>query len=344
MNVSNPSVDPMSLSLPSPSDSTSGKRSSSPDSNVEGPSRKRQRSDATSEERREARMHRNRIAAQNSRDRRKAQFSYLERRVAELEEENRQLRASLGTQGFIRAQDTGSLGQEKERARDRENEELKERIKTLERGWEAVVKALAAQGLPTGLSSASLPPASTLEPSIRPLPVAVPPNFPLSPAPSHSSSSALPSPGPLYPDGSDFTRHSARLNGVLATAGPSLPTNTTTSTIDEAAMDTLLREILAEPPSTSLNSSPSPLQLQVSPSYSPTSPVPITSTITPPTDAVANVSDWEPDMEMQRLLDLLPSVQPDGEEFISSSLDLDLCGWDMDSVVHPTSSNQLGVF
>ena len=52
------------------------------------PPRKRSRSEVTAEERKEARAHRNRIAAQNSRDRRKAQFSYLERRVAELEEEH----------------------------------------------------------------------------------------------------------------------------------------------------------------------------------------------------------------------------------------------------------------
>ena len=37
--------------------------------------------------------HRNRIAAQNSHEKRKARFSYQERRVAELEEENRKLRA-----------------------------------------------------------------------------------------------------------------------------------------------------------------------------------------------------------------------------------------------------------
>ncbi len=108
-----------------------------------GPSRKRPRSDVSSEERKEARAHRNRIAAQNSRDRRKAQFCQLERRVQELEEENRQLRA-----GFGLAQAPTPSKSPEEAARDRENEELKERIKTLEKGWDAVVKALAAQGLP----------------------------------------------------------------------------------------------------------------------------------------------------------------------------------------------------
>ncbi|KAG5352993.1 hypothetical protein C0989_011503 [Termitomyces sp. Mn162] len=73
--------------------SFSDSRSPSPSSSSP---RKRPRTDATSEERKEARAHRNRIAAQNSRDRRKAQFAYLEQRVAELEEENRILRARRG--------------------------------------------------------------------------------------------------------------------------------------------------------------------------------------------------------------------------------------------------------
>ncbi|KAF8187524.1 hypothetical protein BJ912DRAFT_424738 [Pholiota molesta] len=46
-------------------------------------------------QREEARVPRNRIAAQNPRDRRKAQFSHLQWRVAELEEENRRLRAGM---------------------------------------------------------------------------------------------------------------------------------------------------------------------------------------------------------------------------------------------------------
>jgi cell division protein FtsB len=98
----------------------------------------------SAEERKEARAHRNRIAAQNSRDRRKAEFATLSQRVAELEEENRQLRAGMGMASSPRHADT-------ERAKwERENEELKERIKSLEQGWDTIVKALAAQGLPTG--------------------------------------------------------------------------------------------------------------------------------------------------------------------------------------------------
>lgn len=143
-----------------------------------GPSRKRARTELSSEEKKEARAHRNRIAAQvcdvvpyvfhpahrrpqNSRDRRKAQFSYLERRVAELEEENRQLRAGMG---MTRVDEKKAEEQERERARERENEELRERIRTLEKGWDAVVKALAAQGLPTGVA----PPTPMSEPAQSP--------------------------------------------------------------------------------------------------------------------------------------------------------------------------------
>ncbi|TFK44183.1 hypothetical protein BDQ12DRAFT_5485 [Crucibulum laeve] len=186
------------------------------DYNDVGPSRKRQRTETSSEERKEARAHRNRIAAQNSRDRRKAQFSYLERRVAELEEENRQLRAGMSMPVPVPvtiappaavAPVVPSRAEEQERERQRkENEELKERIKTLERGWDAVVKALAAQGLPTGLvptseqpkpssPSPTLAPSSTKKspsPTITSTPAPTPTNtfstvFPISPAPSTSS-------------------------------------------------------------------------------------------------------------------------------------------------------------
>ncbi|KAJ7430476.1 hypothetical protein B0H11DRAFT_2135729 [Mycena galericulata] len=107
---------------------------------------KRPHTTSSSVERKEARAHRNRIAAQNSRDRRKAQFSYLERRVSELEEENRRLRAGLFA---APAQQDPRKAEEPEceQAKSRENEELRERIKTLEKGWDVVTKALA-----TGLS------------------------------------------------------------------------------------------------------------------------------------------------------------------------------------------------
>jgi hypothetical protein len=106
--------------------------------------RKRPRSEASPDERKEARAHRNRIAAQNSRDRRKAQFTYLERRVAELEEENRLLRAGMNVPPSSTPSSTEEQrGREKEFAREKENEELRERIRTLEKGWNAVVQALA---------------------------------------------------------------------------------------------------------------------------------------------------------------------------------------------------------
>ncbi|KAJ6612204.1 hypothetical protein B0H10DRAFT_2053351 [Mycena sp. CBHHK59/15] len=107
---------------------------------------KRPRTTSSEVEQKESRARRNRIAAQNSRNRRKAQFSYLERRVSELEEENRQLRAGLlvaSTQLDPRKAEE----QKCEQAKARENEGLRERIKTLEKGWEAFMEALAAQGL-----------------------------------------------------------------------------------------------------------------------------------------------------------------------------------------------------
>jgi cell division protein FtsB len=109
-------------------------------------------------ERKEARAHRNRIAAQNFRDRRKAQFSYLERRVSELEEENRQLRAGLVAPA---QQDSRKVEeQECEHAKARENEELRERIKTLEKGWDDVMRALATQVLSTNIAPPAPAPAS----------------------------------------------------------------------------------------------------------------------------------------------------------------------------------------
>lgn len=195
-----------SCESPSPSASTSAL----PDQ----PPRKRSRSEMTSEERKEARAHRNRIAAQNSRDRRKAQFGWLERRVAELEEENRRLRAGLPTappppppyvppQNLIPLlthpslvpspqvipvlEDAQRAAQDRER--ERENEELKERIRTLERGWDAVVKALQQQGLPTGLPS----PAVTSTPTTTTL---ITPVSPAQTSPSSPSTSSIPTTAP----------------------------------------------------------------------------------------------------------------------------------------------------
>ncbi|KAL0956625.1 hypothetical protein HGRIS_002760 [Hohenbuehelia grisea] len=167
-------VDPSSLSLPSPSHSPSPTPSTSqlPSTSTPSssqPSRKRPRTETSSEDRKEARAHRNRIAAQNSRDRRKAQFHYLERRVQDLEEENRLLRASVGINATPVASTPAAPAvpppTAAEAQREKENEELRERIRTLERGWDAVVKALAAQGLPTGI-----PPTPASESSSSPAP------------------------------------------------------------------------------------------------------------------------------------------------------------------------------
>ncbi|KIK98262.1 hypothetical protein PAXRUDRAFT_706438 [Paxillus rubicundulus Ve08.2h10] len=224
-------VDPSSLSLPS----SSLKRPASPSSSAAGssgghvpeePPRKRPRSAVTPEERKEARAHRNRIAAQNSRDRRKAQYYYLEHRVAELEEENRRLRAGIPTSpspsaSTISEPEVATIEQEQQRKRteeqrERENEELRERIRTLEKGYEAVVRALAAQGNNPSVSASIPTPPPTSPASIvsaghqtSPSPVVSPaavessmtrstsppsatilslaPSFPLSPAPTHST-------------------------------------------------------------------------------------------------------------------------------------------------------------
>ncbi|KAJ7497560.1 hypothetical protein FB451DRAFT_1018842 [Mycena latifolia] len=247
------SVSPASLSMDLP---TSPAAQSPPADSEPGPSRKRPRTSTSSEDRKEARAHRNRIAAQNSRDRRKAQFSYLERRVSELEEENRQLRAGLVVPAPQPSQIKAEEDQ-RERAKDRENEELRERIKTLEKGWDAVMKALAAQGLSTGTASpvsaasdptpsASAPsPASPVQPapsetSTSPAFPALEPamTFPISPAPSHtsldfdlelasdlaSSSSFMSSPvlTPKTEPELDSTRHLARVASIVG-GSPSPP-------------------------------------------------------------------------------------------------------------------------
>ena len=198
-------IDPTNLSTPSSPSGSSCTHDYIDPTHSAGPARKRVRSqDMSTEERKEARAHRNRIAAKNSRDRRKAQFTCLERRVAELEEENRRLRADACIRPAepTYARKEARVGAESDRTRERENEELKERIRTLERGWDVVLKALAAQGLPNGLSSAptststtgvhepkiTKPSSSTVEP---PLPNSTGiASFP-SPAPSHSSLETL---------------------------------------------------------------------------------------------------------------------------------------------------------
>ncbi|KAG8692685.1 hypothetical protein FRC09_011035 [Ceratobasidium sp. 395] len=116
----------------------------SPASSSSAPNpRKRARpSDMTSDERKEARAQRNRIAAQCSRDRRKLQFAELESRVAELEEENRKLRAGIVPEP-PKVQQKPDHEQEK---REKENEELRERVRQLEKAWENVSLLLSSIG------------------------------------------------------------------------------------------------------------------------------------------------------------------------------------------------------
>ena len=205
-------VDPSSLSLPSSSLSRFPSPVSSADSpsHTDEPPRKRPRSAVTQEERKEARAHRNRIAAQNSRDRRKAQFTYLERRVAELEDENRRLRAGILTPAPpVPEPDTTTIEREREQQRkreegqrERENQELRERIRTLEMGYEAVVRALATQGNLSVASSIPTPPATSPVPS-------TPSHIQSSPPASSSESSDVTSP--------------ASLNAASLSSAPSLP-------------------------------------------------------------------------------------------------------------------------
>ncbi|KAF9467421.1 hypothetical protein BDZ94DRAFT_1318833 [Collybia nuda] len=271
-------IDPSSLSHSSPSPAPESEAGSSTSG-----SRKRPRTEASSEDRKEARAHRNRIAAQNSRDRRKAQFSYLERRVAELEDENRVLRAGMNgppvvpsptfVPNTLATQAEEERKRREARERERENEELKERIKTLERGWDAVMKALAAQGLPLATSA---PSPSTPTPSIpasKPISSPTPPTssalsapiYPISPAPSPASLDFSPSEQPEPEQKQEPTRHLARVATISVltppqmslqrTPTPSSQNQHTPSTAvptllvdDEAVMEDLLREILAPIP------------------------------------------------------------------------------------------------
>ncbi|CDO68957.1 hypothetical protein BN946_scf184782.g5 [Trametes cinnabarina] len=360
------------FALSPPADSPSP---SSHTSELSGPPRKRARSELTPEERREARAHRNRIAAQNSRDRRKAQFAYLERRVAELEEENRQLRAGMGlTAPNQPPQEQKDEERRKELAREMENEELRHRVKTLEAGWEAVMKALAASGLPLNLPS--VPPSSSSVPSLNAsapstsgqtlstttFPVFTPrvPPFP-SPAPSDASSSS----STLF-DSDDFdsTRHLARLELNIPPSSSYPPVislgESGPASADEIAMDDLFREILAPSPV----SPQAPLPAGSSPiaAHSPTrsrsqsvseiklSPAPVP---TAPVNPTLPEIDWENEVQMQTLLAMLPVAQqnaaPTDADAVSgdfpSALDLDLCAWDMAGVVSaPAGSSSVSVF
>lgn len=112
---------------------------------------RRGRSALTMEERRQARAHRNRLAAQLSRNRRKAQFRELESRLSALEEEN--LRLLLGV---------SSPSTQVDRSLVEENTELHARVRHLEQAWGNLARLLEAANLPIPLSVAQVfqPPAS----------------------------------------------------------------------------------------------------------------------------------------------------------------------------------------
>ncbi|KAF9792911.1 hypothetical protein BJ322DRAFT_1031967 [Thelephora terrestris] len=187
------------FSSPSPSESSSAAvrpTSTRDDSAIVEPPRKRARTDLTPEQRRDARAHRNRIAAQNSRDKRKAHFAHLEKRVAELEQENHLLRAGMSLSQFTSA-DNKSVSLERESVQARENRELRDRIKSLESGWTAVIKALQASGLPLNIqvppcvsTDSPAPPSTSCAGSLPTIVPPLPAAYPISPA---TSTSSLPS-------------------------------------------------------------------------------------------------------------------------------------------------------
>ncbi|GAB1521404.1 hypothetical protein RhiTH_004499 [Rhizoctonia solani] len=116
-------------------ESTYSAASPASSSSSSNPRKRARPSDMSPEERKEARAQRNRIASQCSRDRRKQQFADLEARVQELEEENRRLRAGAVVEPRKPKVEQKSNEQE---CREKENEELRERVRQLEKAWENV--------------------------------------------------------------------------------------------------------------------------------------------------------------------------------------------------------------
>ncbi|KAK7692354.1 hypothetical protein QCA50_003979 [Cerrena zonata] len=58
--------------------------------------------------------------------------------------------------------------------------------------------------------------------------------------------------------------------------------------------------------------------------------------------------NWDGEVEMQKLLDMLPGVQPESSNAdtdLPSALDhLEMCGWDMGQYLQTPSSTMVGVF
>ncbi|KAH8993359.1 hypothetical protein EDB92DRAFT_2113714 [Lactarius akahatsu] len=335
---SSPSYQHPESSPSSPSSSTSSKPPAksrpAPTSNEDAAPRKRSRSDMTTEERKEARAHRNRIAAQNSRDKRKAQFSALEARIGELEAENRALRAGIAHSRPVAIDNTEQRAADA--ARESETRALRDRVRTLETAWEAILRTLQTQGTMAGLPTLP-PPFPSPSHSMTTFPVMVPPNpifslddaiFPISPSPSNVS----------LPTGGEHLL----IGGAPAAGGPiqtvedfQTPLGTgEDETVDEAAMDELFREILAAPPTPS--STPSSLMCDEEvPGQGPSL-----------ADANADPDTDEVQREVQRLLDLVSEpgatlgLTMDGivplpnEEGDITPLELDLGAWEA-SIVLP---------
>lgn len=241
------SIDPTSLffvqaasaaAAPSPAPSSSSSQAQS----QQAP-RKRPRTDyATSEERKEARAERNRVAAQISRDRRKAEFAELRDRVSQLERENSALRATSSSSSASAAASlftaTATTSSHLESEREKENRELKERVRVLESALatlsQNVVNAL--QGVGGGMGALSN--LVSTAPATASTPTPVPANQ------STPTSSSSPSTTSQLVNASDnkevSTRHLARVACVLSpslgdetslqrvepTTTPQLPTTT----------------------------------------------------------------------------------------------------------------------
>lgn len=109
--------------------------------------KRRPRGSMTAEERREARAHRNRLAAQSSRDRKKAQFELIAQKVAELEEENRSLRLDIG-RSSLSSLGSSSTTAVTDSAVSQENAELRARIKQLEQAWQNMSRILGSVSIP----------------------------------------------------------------------------------------------------------------------------------------------------------------------------------------------------
>ena len=117
-------------------------------------------------------------------------------------------------------------------------------------------------------------------------------------------------------------------------------------------MDDLFREILAPSPV----SPQAPLPAGPAPARSRSqsvSEIKLTPAPAAPVTPALPEIDWESEVEMQRLLAMLPVVQQDAAPLdagspsgdFPSALDLELCGWDLAGVVTaPSGSSSVSVF